>query len=127
MSTKPLTSIGDIGRQGDLYIERIADLPTDTQEVKAKDARVLAYGESGTHHHEVVGDVVIHERPSAEALVTADDATDLRERFLRVERDAMLKIAHDERRHEPIHLEPGVYRTWIQRVWSPDAIQRVYD
>lgn len=128
MKTTQITRIGDIGRQGDLYIERIADLPTEAKPCTAKDAVVLAYGESGTHHHEVSGAVVLEvERPSAEALVTPEDAVDLRERFLQVEKEAVLKIAHDERRHEPITLEPGVYRTWIQRTWSPEKIERVAD
>lgn len=133
MSTKStggkrvIDNIGDIGRQGDLYIQRIDTIPSEAKTSEAKDATVLAYGESGTHHHEVIGECVVLERPSAEALVTDADRLDLRERFLNVEKEVTLRIAHDERRHEPITLKPGKYRTWIQREWQPEAIQRVCD
>jgi len=34
-------------------------------------------------------------------------------------------VVHEE--HGPISLEPGTYRVWIQREYSPEAIRRVLD
>lgn len=124
-----LTNIGDIARQGDLYIQLVAEIPEGAKPCKARDAKVLAYGETGTHHHEIVCErVEVFERPSAEALVTDADAVDLRERFLRIEAEAESRVMGDISRHAPIKIPAGsVIRTWIQREWQPEAIQRVYD
>jgi hypothetical protein len=34
-------------------------------------------------------------------------------------------VIHEE--HQPITLEPGIYRVWQQREYTPEAIRRVVD
>jgi hypothetical protein len=45
------------------------------------------------------------------------------ERFLKI--TATTRVIHEE--HHPIPLEPGIYRFWQQREYTPEAIRRVMD
>ncbi|MFH5806131.1 hypothetical protein [Alienimonas sp. DA493] len=73
----------------------------------------LARGESTGHCHR------IRERGVAELF--AAPGGDL---YLRVTGETAT-LVHEE--HGPIALGPGLYRSWIQREYSPEAIRRVID
>lgn len=102
-------------RQGDVLIERVAEIPAGLTEVPLDKGRViLAYGEVTGHAHAVVGDVEF----------LAADVEEMQERFLRVLEEGA-EVVHDE--HDTIALPPGDYRVLRQREYSPEAIRTVAD
>ena len=103
-------------RQGDVYLVRAdGEIPSGVQPVPREHGRiVLAYGEVTGHAH-VITDA------DAELFATTADAAD---RWLRVGPQGAT-LTHDE--HAPITLAPGLYRTRIQREYSPEAIRNVAD
>ncbi len=96
-------------RRGDVLIAPTPSIPVAAS---MRPGTVLAYGEITGHSHRV-------DNPhSAEAWehggvlflkVTADNAT----------------IIHEE--HHPITLPRGLYRVWMQREYTPQAIRRIAD
>jgi hypothetical protein len=104
-------------RQGDVFIERIDDLPTDLTEVKC-DPRgvVLAEGEATGHHHRIGP-----RFRTAKLYTGGEDGA----RFLSVAGKAPVALTHEE--HSPVKLPPGNYRVLIQREYSPDAVREVVD
>lgn len=98
-------------RQGDVMMELVDEEPKGLKTLKAKGAVVLALGEVTGHMHQVESGAALLEHPKTKA------------RFLRVVKPTALK--HEE--HAPVKLKPGLYRTWIQRVYSPEKIRRVED
>lgn len=99
-------------RQGDVGIERIAELPVHAVEVPPKEGRiVLAYGEVTGHAHALAETTKVREFSfEAERFIQVMEATTLR---------------HEE--HAPITLEPGIYKIHQQREYSPEAIRNVAD
>lgn len=102
-------------RQGDVFIQRIDNLPDGSKKLARENGRVvLAHGEATGHHHSLV------EKNCS--LFTND--TEPGVTFLEIQ-EAMAALTHQE--HATIHLEPGIYRVVRQREYSPEAIRNVQD
>lgn len=103
-------------RQGDVYLVKTDEaVPAGAKPVERDRGRVvLAYGEVTGHAHVI-------EDEGVDLFATTSDAVD---RWLRVGPKGAT-LVHDE--HGAITLEPGVYRTRIQREYSPEAIRNVAD
>jgi hypothetical protein len=102
-------------RQGDVFIQRIANLPGDSKKLARENGRVvLAHGEATGHHHSLV------EKNCA--LFTSD--TEPGVTFLEIQ-EAIAELTHQE--HGSISLEPGIYKIVRQREYSPDSIRKVQD
>lgn len=109
-------------RQGDVLIERIAEIPKSAK--RRKDTVggriILAHGEATGHHHSIdMRDAdwwkAPNEAPGKDQLA--------QEQFINVKRPTQLE--HQE--HAPISLQPGKYRVTRQREYSPEAIRNVAD
>ena len=95
-------------RHGDVLLQRATALPAGAFPVPG---HVLVRGEVSGHAHRL-------EDPNAGALFHSAAGF-----FLEVSRST--RIIHEE--HAPISLEPGVYRYWQQREYSPREIRTVVD
>jgi hypothetical protein len=95
-------------RHGDVLIATTPSLPADAQ---PRNSPVLVYGEATGHAHRI-------EDPATAEVWIANG-----ELFLRVM--TVTRIIHEE--HRPITLDPGIYRVWQQREYTPQAIQRIID
>lgn len=95
-------------RHGDVFIQACDEVPKEAVELPHL---ILAKGEKTGHAHR------IKERDSQ--LYRHDE--DL---YLRVLGERAT-VTHEE--HAEIELPPGLYRVWIQREYSPQAIRRVID
>ena len=96
-------------RHGDVFIQACKKVPADAKQLPHC---ILAKGELTGHSHRIqeLNAAVLHEKGDQRYLtVTAERAT----------------VIHQE--HAPIQLDRGVYRVWIQREYSPEAIRRVLD
>lgn len=95
-------------RHGDLLLKPIDSIPKDA---KLTDSKILAYGESTGHIHEIKG--------NAQILVTQD------QKFVNVLEQSM--ITHQE--HKTVQLEQGMYELINEQEFDPFAgiIQRVRD
>ena len=108
--------MNEIYRQGDVLLQRVKALPKGERRlVPSYSGRlILAYGEVTGHSHAVL-------TPNREAeMVEMIDAV---ERYLTVHRATT--VVHEE--HGEVALDPGVYRVWTQREYSPQEIRRVSD
>jgi hypothetical protein len=99
-------------RQGDVLLERIAELPSTAKRQRVKGPIILAYGEATGHHHAIHKGKVALYRDENQAS------------FIEV-KNAVAALEHQE--HAPISLAPGVYRVRLQREYSPEEIRRVAD
>lgn len=100
-------------RQGDVLIERIAEIPSDVKPKKREHGDiVLAHGEVTGHHHGITDRHV-------EGFVDGLGVT-----YLDVKK-AVAALHHQE--HSTIELPPGKYRVIRQREYSPEAIRNVAD
>jgi hypothetical protein len=118
------SSIYDHYRQGDVLIERIAEIPLTAVKQGQSTRIILAHGEVTGHHH---------------ALETADPADWWKEQentpahqepgtlvgVLFVSLPAGGVVTHQE--HSEIKLPAGDYRITRQREYSPDAVRNVAD
>ena len=95
-------------RHGDVMIAAVEAIPS---EAKRGQSVVLAYGKITGHSHRI-------EKPEK-----AEVWEYRGERFLKIL--APTRVIHEE--HRPISLEPGIYRVWQQREYTPEAIRRVMD
>jgi len=95
-------------RHGDVIIAVVAAIPP---EARRSQRVVLATGEVTGHSHRV-------EEPEK-----AEMWEHRGERFLKIV--ATTRVIHEE--PHPITLEPGIYRVWQQREYTPEAIRRVVD
>lgn len=104
-----------IYRQGDVLIERVAEVPRNTKPVKRENGLIiLARGEATGHHHS------ISDRSCA--LLEAPETTD---RFLRI---GATGAAVEHQEHDTINLPgPAKYRVRRQREYAPEAIRNVAD
>lgn len=96
-------------RHGDVLIAPVEGLPA---EAKRRIGSVLAYGEITGHSHRFQDPETVQLWEQGGMLfaeVVADEAT----------------IIHEE--HQPITLPRGVYRVWMQREYTPQAIRTVQD
>ena len=100
-------------RQGDVFIERIADAPPDLTPIPPEGERViLAHGEVTGHSHALDKHAV--------RLYAAKSWAD---RVLVIARTTAL--LHEE--HASVTLPPGNYRVSIQREYTPQEIRNVAD
>lgn len=97
-------------RQGDVLIERAAEVPAAATKLKRL---VLASGDTTGHRHS------IKERKAAELFRAGTDET-----FLVVKEDEAT-VVHPE--HLPITLPRGTYRVWRQREFTDVAPRPVRD
>lgn len=96
-------------RHGDVLIAPTTSLPVNA---KLRPSVVLAYGEITGHSHRVKDPRTAEVWEQGNLLflkVVADETT----------------IIHEE--HKPIVLPRGVYRVWMQREYTPQAIRRIVD
>lgn len=101
------------GRQGDVIVVKVKDIPADAKLLKREKGRViLAHGELTGHAH------AISDR-GARLLETAAKMT-----FLEVT-DETVHIRHEE--HAPVALPKGFYRVVRQTEYSPEALRNVAD
>jgi hypothetical protein len=96
-------------RHGDVMIAAVAAIP---HEAHPRPGAVLARGEVTGHAHRI-------ERPD-----TADLWELNGELYLRITADSA-RVVHEE--HRPVTLTQGVYRVWMQREYTPQAIRPVRD
>ena len=103
-------------RQGDVWIERIdpGAVPADLERVRPDGRKriVLAEGQATGHAHTLPARSVRTARRDPSGVLYLDVK-------------AFAKVTHDE--HDPIALEPGVYRVRRQREYHPEAIRNVAD
>lgn len=109
---KPKPQSGTLFRQGDVFLQRISQLPSGLPRLAHG---VLAHGEITGHSHRLAD--------TTNAVMYAGDR-ELLEHFVEVTRDDV-QVIHEE--HGPITLAPGVYRIWRQREYTPERIVRVAD
>src|SRR5262245_18029400 len=96
-------------RHGDVFLEVCQAVPDNARRLPHC---ILAKGELTGHAHR------IEERDAAELFDAGES------RYLRVLANKAT-LVHQE--HAPIALKQGVYRVWIQREFTPEAIRRVVD
>ncbi len=96
-------------RHGDVLIASTTSIPAAAS---MRPGMVLAYGEITGHSHRV------HDPHSAEVWEHGGVL------FLKVVADSAT-IIHEE--HQPITLPRGLYRVWMQREYTPQAIRRIAD
>jgi hypothetical protein len=98
-------------RQGDVLLVKVDGLPLEAvPEVLTEDRIVLAYGEVTGHAHALSTTYAEAYGHDADRYVVAKEGATLR---------------HEE--HNPIVLEPGVYRVVRQREYSPREVRLVAD
>lgn len=115
-------------RQGDVFLERVADIPADVwavcKIVPRDDKRVvLAYGEVTGHAH-----AISDERAELyESLKDGSRWLIIRkvETWQTEEGTTAVELRHEE--HAPIMLEPGVYKVVRQREYTPSTPRWVAD
>ena len=95
-------------RHGDVMIQEIDVIPKKAKKVKGN---ILVRGEVTGHAHRL-------DNPGAFQILESPD-------FIFVEVTEETNIIHEE--HDPITLQKGKYKVWVQREYTPEAIRRVYD
>ena len=97
-------------RQGDVLLVRVASMPLGATKEKVKEDIVLAYGETTGHSHRISAQHATAYRWQGDRLIQVNSPTCL---------------VHEE--HNPIKLEPGVYKLVQQREYTPQRIRPVID
>jgi hypothetical protein len=100
-------------RHGDVLIAQVEAIP---EGIPATKRTVLVYGEITGHSHRL-------ENPANATIYATDRASGRDERYLLV--ISPVRIIHEE--HHPITLQPGTYRIWQQREYTPQAIRKIMD
>lgn len=96
-------------RHGDVLIEQLERLPGSLHRLEHG---ILAQGEVTGHSHRL--------EPAAGGRLFMGPGG-----RLYMEVVAPVRVVHQE--HAPIHLDPGFYRVWRQREYSPQEIRVVRD
>lgn len=104
--------------QGDLYIERITDLPVTGLVTVAPERGHLIVGHSETGHHHVI---------DAERATMYRLPEEIYECFLVVSDTAVLEHLRSYDTHEAIELTPGNYRVRRQREYTPEGWRQAQD
>ena|ERR1700677_1975513 len=111
-------------RQGDILIERIAEIPNSAIKQKKSKAIILAHGEVTGHHHCLeIADPADWWKEGEISAANNKPSTLAGELFMALPKGGAIK--HDE--HSKIVLPPGKYRVTRQREYSPEAIRNVAD
>ena len=118
------TNINDHYRQGDVLIERVAEIPNTAEKHRKSKRIILAHGEVTGHHH---------------ALETADPADWWKAGEISTANEKPSKLAGElfvllpaggvvtHQEHSHINLPAGQYRITRQREYAPGAIHNVAD
>lgn len=111
-------------RQGDVLIERVAEIPGTAQKQEMSRRVILAHGEVTGHHH-VLETAEMADWWKQGEISTANEkpATLAGELFLSLPECAT--VTHAE--HATIELPPGNYRVTRQREYAPEAPRNVQD
>ncbi len=96
-------------RHGDVLVERVESLPV---EAHSRTGATLARGEVTGHSHRF-------SQPESVQLFQVGAET-----YVQVLAQTA-DLIHEE--HRTISLKTGVYKVWMQREYSPEAIRRVID
>lgn len=111
-------------RQGDVLIERIANVPANAKKQKKSKSIILAHGEVTGHHHCLeTADPADWWKEGEISTANNKPSTLAGELFVTLPRGGV--VTHDE--HSKIELPPGSYRITRQREYSPEAIRNVAD
>lgn len=102
-------------RQGDVLIERVAELPKGLKQQPKGEQIILALGEATGHHHSVE----VEEPDRADWWKSEDGSA----QFLDLAAPA--RVTHQE--HAAIELPAGRYRVTRQREYSPEEVRNVAD
>ncbi len=102
-------------RHGDVFLQTIEQMPDGVRKLPHV---TLARGESTGHCHRV------REQGVAELFAATGPSSSDGDLYLKVTGEKAT-LVHEE--HGPIELGPGLYRSWIQREYSPERIRRVID
>lgn len=111
-------------QQGDVLLKRIDKLPSG---LKPLDSKVIQEGETTGHKHQFSKGsnvrIFIHD----DGTVDMARITPAEKKYLVVEGDSVALLRHEE--HNPITVEPGVYKIDIVREWDYDKMEaeRVVD
>lgn len=106
LTARPAPRPRTMFRQGDVLIEKIAEIPADAKRRDTgRDRVVLAYGESTGHAHAIYDSRVCYFAP---------DDTTLGRAYIDVPEKT--EVRHEE--HGAITLEPGKYAVQRQRQWT---------
>lgn len=98
---------GDVIRQGDVYLIRVSGVPTNA---KPKQDRILAYGETTGHKHQLMGGNVLVQSSGRQWAV--------------LEQPTVLE--HEE--HKNLFVPAGMYEVRIQREYDlVDGVRQVMD
>jgi hypothetical protein len=100
-------------RHGDVFIMQVEAIP---EGIPATKGSVLVHGEITGHSHRL-------EHPANATIYAAEPTSGRDEMYLLVINP--VRIIHEE--HHPITLQPGMYRIWQQREYTPQAIRKVMD
>lgn len=103
--------VGQVVRQGDIYIERVAKIP---QDATPRADRQLAPGSTQGSRHVVEGDATLYDRLKASPL--HGPLIDAPERFV---------VTHPEHAH--VSLPSGKYAVTFQRDYAQEEAARVQD
>ena len=111
-------------RQGDVFIERIAEIPATAEKQETSRRMVLAHGEMTGHHHVLeTSDPADWWKPGKISITNPIPAPVTGELYVSLPQSAT--VTHPE--HATIQLPRGNYRMTRQREYSPQEIRRVND
>lgn len=101
-------------RHGDVLIAQVDAIPASATVTTRS---ILVCGEMTGHAHRL-------ETPANATIYTdVGNTTGMGVLYLLVM--STVQIIHEE--HHPISLQPGTYRVWQQREYTPQAIRNIYD
>jgi len=108
-------------RQGDVFIEKINELPSG---LKKKKDNIVAVGESMNHAHAMFGEVDVLEK-SEEVFLDVREEAELKHILL----EAGIATENWTKEHHPVTLKPGKYKVIQQQQYDPykKAAERVRD
>ncbi len=103
--------------QGDFLITRIGNLPVAAEPVTPEDGvTIIAHSETGHHHVIDAKAATLYRLPEA-----------LYEAFLVVEDTTVIEHRRSTDTHEPLRVEPGLYRINRQREYVPEGYRLAVD
>lgn len=122
-------SIGDVVRQGDIYITRIGELPKTRTKI---DRRQLTPGETQGSRHTVEGPATIYEADPDQTIALIEKAMGAKSELAApligpvFETTGVVEIAHPEHGNRILPSEPGCYAVTYQRAFA-DEVRRTLD
>ena len=109
--------IGEMVRQGDVILMRVATLPKEARKVGRAGRIVVEHGETTGHAHAIL-------EPNVTLYNVAADAERVAGQYLEVTGDVAV-LVHEE--HGAHVLDPGVYQRWYQVESDGEEERRVRD